>query len=98
MTRCGCNLVSLDPDVVLTVNLACPIHGATVLLESIKSLHRNASIAGGAVTGYCAECDWQWPCPTAHLAHGWGDVAVCAEQGWCSHAGVPLTKLTDSDT
>ena len=60
-------------------------------LAIIANLHRQGEEAGGITSGFCTECGWQYPCPTVHLANGWGEVHDCEDAGWCQHAGVPLT-------
>lgn len=63
------------------------------LLQSIAAIHTQGDGDGhGGTDGFCVECSWAWPCPTVHLAKNWGDRYVCEEEGWCSHAGVPLPK------
>lgn len=78
-----------------------PDHEAA--LQRIRSLHVVTEAPGGAVTGYCCECASPWPCPTVHIANGWGDGEDdCYATGWCHHAGVKVPQLyepplTDDD-
>lgn len=60
-------------------------------LHIIANLHQQGTEEGGIVTGFCTECSWQYPCPTVHVANGWGEIHDCENVGWCQHAGVPLT-------
>jgi len=55
--------------------------------------HLHCRIDGIAeVDGSCAECDHRWPCPSYHLAAGFGLDAFyeCEKHRWYSHLGVPL--------
>ena len=63
-------------------------------IRAISDLHQNTKTSGGAVTGYCCECNWQWPCPTYHIAAGWGVESYheCEEAGWCKHREVPMNR------
>lgn len=61
-------------------------------LGAIARLHRPTSAGGGESDGRCGGCDRPWPCPTAHLANGWGESRACEERGWCAHAGRRLTR------
>lgn len=69
----------------------------TEALSLIVGLHQQVRDVGGMTSGYCAECSWQYPCPTVHLANGWGEIQECEEAGWCEHAGVPLTPPPPPD-
>ena len=74
-------------------------HGFDGALEQISHMHRKIDSGGGMTSGECAECSWQWPCPTYHVAQGWGDsYHDCAEQGWCEHEAVPLERPRHSDS
>jgi hypothetical protein len=57
--------------------------------QAVRAFHvRTRSSAGGLTGGYCAGCDWVWPCPTLHLLEGW-DYDACIEAAWCSHEALP---------
>lgn len=58
-------------------------------INMVAGLHGPTHSPGGAVTGYCSECQIQWPCPTYHIAVGW-EYHDCEEKGWCEHAGVTM--------
>jgi hypothetical protein len=60
------------------------------LLDSVVGMHQGASGPGGITSGYCQECGTVWPCPTVHVAMGWGDWEDCWEEHFCNHAGVRL--------
>lgn len=65
-------------------------------LHSIAALHvQGDADSRGGTSGFCAECEWQWPCRTVHLANGWGDREDCEAEGWCSHASVTIGGLDD---
>jgi hypothetical protein len=58
--------------------------------RAIEDLHVQGTMDAGMVSGWCAHCDWRWPCPSAHIAR-WGvESGPCEEAGWCGHEGVPL--------
>lgn len=59
-------------------------------LDAIIRLHCKTVGQGGVTTGYCSACDYVWPCPTVHLANGWGDFDDCFDEGWCDHVGMRL--------
>lgn len=62
-------------------------------LEQISHMHRKIDSGGGMTSGECAECSWSWPCPTYHVAQGWGDTYHhCEDAGWCEHESVPLPR------
>lgn len=65
---------------------------ASEQLERIKNMHRKSEGEGGMTSGYCCECDYLWPCPTYHVAAGWGldSFHDCAEARWCSHAEIVM--------
>lgn len=56
-------------------------------LTDILNLHTKGEGPAGMTTGYCSECEIRWPCPTAHIALGHGDLEPCEEAGFCSHVG-----------
>lgn len=60
--------------------------------QRIAQMHTKVKGSGGMTDGTCAECGHLWPCPTYHVAVGWGldTFYECEEAGWCSHAGVRL--------
>lgn len=36
----------------------------TIRLARIAAAHEQRQLGGGIVSGYCAECEHIWPCPT----------------------------------
>ena len=65
-----------------------------IITNVIARLHQPDVDAIGGNSGFCAECDWAWPCRTWHLAAGHGHRDDCEEQGWCEHAGVPVSPAS----
>jgi len=61
-------------------------------LAAIRHLHRKIDAGIADVDGTCAECDHRWPCPSYHIAAGFGLDAFyrCEKHRWCSHLGVSL--------
>jgi hypothetical protein len=61
-------------------------------LDAVRHLHRRIDAGVDGVEGLCAECDHRWPCPSYHIAAGFGLDAFyeCEKHRWCSHLGVPL--------
>jgi hypothetical protein len=59
-------------------------------LHRISNMHVKVQGEGGMSDGTCAECWHPWPCPTYHVAAGWGldSFYDCEDEGWCSHAEV----------
>lgn len=59
-------------------------------LQRISGMHSKVEGANGTTDGTCAECGHPWPCPTAHIANGWGldSFYECEDAGFCSHAGI----------
>lgn len=75
------------------------VHTLNERIQRIRGFHVNVEVDGGAVTGYCAECQQPYPCQTAHIANGWDDGENdCYATGWCHHAGVKVEKLYDQPT
>lgn len=60
-------------------------HVQSAKLSAIARLHR-PSEAGEP----CAPCRRPYPCPTVHLANGWGEIYECEKAEWCRHAEVRL--------
>jgi len=56
----------------------------------VVNLHQKVVGDYGETDGSCAECSCIWPCSTFHILSGWGLIDACGDEGWCSHAGVPL--------
>lgn len=61
-------------------------------MHRILGLHVKTEGPDGMTDGTCAECWHTWPCPTYHVAAGWGldSFYECEDAHWCSHEGVPM--------
>lgn len=66
-------------------------------LHYIAHLHSKGVNDDGSTTGFCAECEWAWPCRTVHMANGWGERHDCEDARWCKHAGEPLPNGNEVD-
>lgn len=66
-------------------------------LAYIAHLHAKGVNEDGSTTGFCAECEWAWPCRTFHMAAGWGERHDCEDARWCKHAGEPLPGGNEVD-
>jgi hypothetical protein len=56
-------------------------------ISAIARLHR----PGNTDRGSCIQCNRQYPCPTTHIANGWGEILDCEKAEWCRHAEIRLT-------
>lgn len=61
------------------------LHEHEYNLAAIIELHCKTTGPGGMTDGYCAECDYLWPCRTVHIASGWGLGDECYADKWCVH-------------
>lgn len=59
-------------------------------LDDVLAIHVQITGPGGVVSGYCAECEYHWPCDTYHRAKGYGPIYQCDEAKWCKHEEIPL--------
>lgn len=57
-------------------------------LYRIEQLHQVGRTSISMTTGYCAGCEYRWPCRTVHLASGYEYEED--EERWCPHWEVAL--------
>lgn len=59
-------------------------------LHRIIGLHAKTEGVSGTTDGSCSECGHPWPCPTYHVAAGWGldSFYECEDAEFCSHSGI----------
>lgn len=61
-------------------------------INAIRALHVK-DVTNGMTDGGCKECGLGWPCPTFHLASGWGEMHACLDAGFCARVVVRADEM-----